>query len=1495
MSIASKLSSVEPASDLDKRSPYSKDCTMLEVVDGPLRTLQNQASNSSPRSLSMPSGMLDMAEDPYGIGGVSRENGLVQLCVILPNRQVHSATVDGSMAMMDLLIYLCGRFRLSPSSHMVEPLGAHSQQTIAFQPNTLVGTLEADTVLLKAKGAPEDKARRAVPAVVPEQTIRLAVNYAKNQRAVLRVSPYVPMEQLLPEICAKCGLDASHSELFRSSSQSERLDPAYSMAQHAIREVYVLDHSKSNLPEPVRLVVNYPRNRKTVVRVQPIFPLSDLLPEICSKCDLDMNHVEIFSDVTETHKLDEAHSLRELGFSEIFVIDRSKGLKHQHSESMDHFMMRDSVGDLRNYADQPEKENKGILGFLRVKKRSTGLASSGSRHRPVSMPCVPTHMLPPPELTSSGLKKRRAPAPPPSTMQGSAQFASAIPEECDLGGNKALPPSTSPQNEDSGYEQSPPDEHLPQGQPAINGGQPLVSTSQALPPSRGKRKAPAPPPPPTPPPPPPPTTHPALESPSPDNSEFDFQATDPPPPSDCAPELPSSDHHVRKEYFPQDHAQGDYTSLDVQAEHSTSEFPISSSTHADLPSSPTLLPKPQNREGNGERFVAVKPADDASTNNPPQFAPPPPPVHEETRTSCNENGNDEDLTPTRDISRPQAEVQQSSEGVAKPSAAVNGYYETGIEQSRKESVSSVSESSSAALDEDEGQAISAHFSQVIAELETDLNETHGTNDFALAKDGVSKATVEEPGTQPNGSAVHEAGQVPDTSSVVAEAPRRGPSAKALQFIKAYEDKQRMFNEEMQNTKAGLEKTQQQAVNQRPSSSTNSSFLMRVQQKSKGNVSQSYTADHAKEPSKSAGYSESGAASTVNKTNPIKAVVIPQNDYSSTSEDQIRKNEKSLSTENDLAKSLDIHDRSKAQTLFNEPKVENGITNNKSSAFASHSSFQTNAVSAPSNRSGAPLHRFEKQEPTPIFRQISLTRKRTDEVTRDYTPKVGLTTFKVVPSKPASAIMAERASYASSNDVKAENIQDKRNDLDAKVLLQPGPNSLASSREKISSDGSVPALSFADKTPAQGEHVDVGKRSEVSTLDSVGDTTGKPSSPQGKLTAKDVPGANAQKQHPGAHVEAPPFWLARSSSSSSSSSSSQYVTSAVARKNSLRSPRETFDEGKQKDAVRKPMSPIVPPKPTFNLVGSHIIPPPPEFSSDRPLPGEQVSTSRVVVIEGFGSMPMPYRAHRPTHLPSRTFPFNKAASLTGIAARGAQSNKDTSALLSQRGSTGNIETKSTYLETSRSRGMPQRLPRANPFFQPPLIIDGCCDSAPREPDSLSPSSGAVMFGPVQKFKTIVQKPPPKETSRHSDLMEEIQLGGSERLKKVTAEERNDKNGAVQETSHDAVLTAIRNGNGLDRLRKTGSEAAVDMANHQKQGVMQSITSGETPVSLGPIVPPPAPPILIANTKAGIPSRKTTDPGTSREALFDAIRTGDGAAHLKKVPKAFAVNGRDDPMS
>ena len=57
--------------------------------------------------------------------------------------------------------------------------------------------------------------------------------------------------------------------------------------------------------------------------------------------------------------------------------------RHVISSNISH--MLDSVGDLRNYADLPEKENKGILGFLRVKKRVSELRSDSTAHTLLQM------------------------------------------------------------------------------------------------------------------------------------------------------------------------------------------------------------------------------------------------------------------------------------------------------------------------------------------------------------------------------------------------------------------------------------------------------------------------------------------------------------------------------------------------------------------------------------------------------------------------------------------------------------------------------------------------------------------------------------------------------------------------------------------------------------------------------------------------------------------------------------------------------------------------------------------------------------------------------------------------------------------------------------------------------------------------------------------------------------------------------------------------------
>lgn len=64
--------------------------------------------------------------------------------------------------MMDLLVMLCAKYRLNPSSHTVELISTN-QNHIKFKPNALIGALEAEKILLKPKGA--DKNRTMGPQI----------------------------------------------------------------------------------------------------------------------------------------------------------------------------------------------------------------------------------------------------------------------------------------------------------------------------------------------------------------------------------------------------------------------------------------------------------------------------------------------------------------------------------------------------------------------------------------------------------------------------------------------------------------------------------------------------------------------------------------------------------------------------------------------------------------------------------------------------------------------------------------------------------------------------------------------------------------------------------------------------------------------------------------------------------------------------------------------------------------------------------------------------------------------------------------------------------------------------------------------------------------------------------------------------------------------------------------------------------------------------------
>ncbi|XP_032332164.1 protein cordon-bleu isoform X11 [Camelus ferus] len=167
---------------------------------------------------------------------------VVDITVVLPSGLEKETVVNGSHAMMDLLVELCLQNHLNPSTHALEIRSSENQQPLSFKPNTLVGTLNVHTVFLKEK-VPEAKVK-AGPSKVPEKTVRLVVNYLRTQKAVVRVSPVVPLAAILPLICAKCGVSPEHVVLLRDDVTGDELELSKSLSELGIKELYAWDNKR---------------------------------------------------------------------------------------------------------------------------------------------------------------------------------------------------------------------------------------------------------------------------------------------------------------------------------------------------------------------------------------------------------------------------------------------------------------------------------------------------------------------------------------------------------------------------------------------------------------------------------------------------------------------------------------------------------------------------------------------------------------------------------------------------------------------------------------------------------------------------------------------------------------------------------------------------------------------------------------------------------------------------------------------------------------------------------------------------------------------------------------------------------------------------------------------------------------------------------------------------------------------------------------------------
>ncbi|XP_074755562.1 protein cordon-bleu isoform X11 [Athene noctua] len=169
-------------------------------------------------------------------------NRSVDFTVILPSGVEQKSTVQGSKAVMDLLVDLCSQYRLNPSQHSLELKSLGTHQPLSYKPNTLIGALDVQTVLLKEK-VPEEKTKRPLPRV-PEKSVRLVVNYLKTQKAVVRVSPEVPLHSIIPAICEKCEVSQEHVVLLRDGITGEELELTKSLEELGIKELYAWDRKR---------------------------------------------------------------------------------------------------------------------------------------------------------------------------------------------------------------------------------------------------------------------------------------------------------------------------------------------------------------------------------------------------------------------------------------------------------------------------------------------------------------------------------------------------------------------------------------------------------------------------------------------------------------------------------------------------------------------------------------------------------------------------------------------------------------------------------------------------------------------------------------------------------------------------------------------------------------------------------------------------------------------------------------------------------------------------------------------------------------------------------------------------------------------------------------------------------------------------------------------------------------------------------------------------
>ncbi|XP_052559462.1 protein cordon-bleu isoform X8 [Tympanuchus pallidicinctus] len=1290
-------------------------------------------------------------------------NRMVDFIVILPSGVEQKCTVQGSKAVMDLLVDLCSRHHLNPSQYSLELKSSETQQPLSYKPNTLIGALDVQTVLLKEK-VPEEKIKRPLPRG-PEKSVRLVVNYLKTQKAVVRVSPDVPLHNIIPAICEKCEVSQEHIVLLRDSITGEELELTKSLEELGISELYAWD-------------------RKRV-------PPSKTQSEPSLNYREPSRSVSLSSDAIEKEKK---------GFLGFFKANRS------NSKTEEHLRMNRDYGEEDVFSSTSTSE--GSLDGFSTAPNSPSVNSRSSTLGPSLSLGNISGMTANPEV-----KKRRAPPPPVLT-----------------------PPL---QNmEMSGQEKT--TVQISQGA-SLNDLQ------------KKKRRAPLPP------------TQSAPPTPAMPNRREEMEDKRK---STMESLLPAHDNF--------------YVADDTVMELSEVEETASESS---------CFASEDTTEDSG---VVSSPSDIVSLDS------------------------QNDSTKLRDIKLVNGYVDSDVIYGTETCSVKNTYCDNvGYASTPR---SSKSEEMAAAKHENEDVFIDAQLQQTLADLDEDLEAM----DVLSNSDSERMGEVLNPHTR-KVEVLHDvASSVPVT--VIDDAPEVT-----------------IYNSAGNQETRGSRNSSADSVNM-------GSFTNR------NNNAGSFDKGHA-----------NGESACI-----AKYLIHQQpsdNEFSHLPVEQRRDMFESLTSSFEKRSEKNVKVEAPPRHVMKSEECKSKLTSScsKTATEINTAKEKVNPFNECSKRE-RPLKKSksELEIKRPPAKKIEVEEvpstppwcHRAQKLEANYEPKMGLTTFKVVPPKPEVKNF-DRGLSISTGAIK---IDELGNLINPKPLVSKNiPGSSAGESEEIPL-GKVKAFwrssSMEKQSDDSAEHL--AKKPAVTTNSKsfvtkqeckpVCPAASKPVAPQTVISQVGEKQSENEKTKPPLPVtqsQVKPLVVPAINKDKPElpflkphrRTSSQYVASAIAKHINLptfKSDSTDFherDENKHGAGEVKTEADVSPKR---CIIVAKYSPVETESAETREkissiFTCSQKASHRFTPGDNSGMENKVVNIRAPSQATPASF-YKKNASVPLSKSSSKDNNKaeDDHSLNSKQDT---AEKKMHLLFEQKSETLPRSnsasslkspdLQGASPSFSSSLRIakwppadsmqisslkaspefngvtakaeseqnDRSDDSAVNAIGELDVNVQTNIFGPKKKFKPVVQKPIPKDTSLHSALMEAIQTGGGkEKLRKVSdsALNGNHKKPSYSEPENErsALLAAIRGHSGTSKLKKISSLASEELQSFRNAEL--SLQKAEDPqeeqlcISPAPAQPPPPPPPQLSTATFKFSATTTGDPGEARRALMEAIRSGAGAAKLKKVP-------------